>query len=202
MTACLEALGLAPDPVVIVGLGDSCSCERGRAPRPFLACSASVLPPLCLRLPCRARRAARPCPCALGLPEPRRPGTAQYGLGSPGLGCGGAAGAAGWPWPLRAVGLQPCSFLPSSLRLETPPPPRTPGCCENSSCSPQVIFPSRGSEELGSAGGKGGGHTRHPLTPSHLWRGGPGTSLMGRRGRPWHGGHVVAGGFFGRRFGG
>lgn len=72
---------------------------------------------------------------------------------TPGSGCRGARVCICWlSSPLKAVGLWPCSFLSSSLRLETSPPHQA------LTKSPLTLspsdFPSRGFKELGSTGGR------------------------------------------------
>ena len=101
----------------------------------------------------------------------------------------GPASACRLSSPLKAVGLWPCSFLPSSLRLETSPPPRL--LRKLLSLSPQVIFHHVALKSWALLGeGRG---EQDPLTPSYLWRGGPETSLMSKRGQPFPGGHLSIG---------
>lgn len=119
---------------------------------------------------------------------------------APGSGCReGPAPACLLSSPLKAVGLWPCSFLPSSLRLETSAPPQA------LTKAPLTLspsdFPSRGFEELGSTGGGTG-----PINPFLPVEGRPGDLFDEQEGStiPWGASehwHVVAERFCGRRFG-
>lgn len=129
-------------------------------------------------------------PQAPGDGEQRCPGRIRQRSApfAPGSGCReGPAPACLLSSPLKAVGLWPCSFLPSSLRLETSaPPPRL--LRKLLALSPQVIFHHVALKSWALLGAE-----RDPLTPSYLWRGDPETSSMSRRGQPFPGGHRSTG---------
>lgn len=95
------------------------------------------------------------------VPQVKRPGAPLLILGSGGRGASVRVPAVLSSSPLKAVGLWPCSFLPSSLRLETSPPPRL--LRKLLSLSPQVIFHHVASKSWALLGeGRGG---RGPINP-------------------------------------
>lgn len=111
----------------------------------------------------------------------------------------GPASACQLSSPLKAVGLWPCSFLPSSLRLETSPPPRL--LRKLLSLSPQVIFHHVALKSWALLGeGRGGMGPINPFLPVE----GRPRDEQERSTVPWVASehwHTVAEPFFGRRIG-